>query len=143
MRAHSFFTFACQRNESRSRERVQVNWTAFERISALSSWCCSPSREKRVHRSASHILENRWGHLTSWQDTFPRIMGTCCCCCCEQPSDYFSPPFFFFYISCTLFHAPTIIFLRSPPSPVSSGRSFGKFLSIHPRRFDSSGRKRK
>lgn len=30
---------------------------------------------KRV-QSASHILENCWGHLTSWQDTFPRIGAT-------------------------------------------------------------------
>lgn len=39
----------------------------------------SPSRvllsRKRVE-SASHILENCWGHLTSWQNTFPRIGGT-------------------------------------------------------------------
>lgn len=30
---------------------------------------------KRVE-SASHILENCWGHLTSWRNTFPRIGGT-------------------------------------------------------------------
>lgn len=30
---------------------------------------------KRVE-SASHILENCWGHLTSWQNMFPRIGGT-------------------------------------------------------------------
>lgn len=33
------------------------------------------SLEKRVE-SASHILENCWGHLTSWQNMFPRIGGT-------------------------------------------------------------------
>lgn len=30
---------------------------------------------KRVE-SASHILENCWGHLTSWPNMFPRIGGT-------------------------------------------------------------------
>ena len=46
---------------------------------ALSSLFLPPSpvllSQKRVE-SASHILENCWGHLTSWQNTFPRIRGT-------------------------------------------------------------------
>lgn len=46
---------------------------------ALSSLFLLPSlvllSRKRVE-SASHILENCWGHLTSWQNTFPRIGGT-------------------------------------------------------------------
>lgn len=59
------------RERERERELSQVTKVlGWKRCQACAALILLP--RKRV-QSASHILENCWGHLTSWQDTFPRI----------------------------------------------------------------------